>query len=201
MQGGQQIVFVVECCQNCKDCCWHTRHDEAKYQEFFKKVAGAIIDRIPNAMVMKNQIPKDYLNFDLYNNLIQNDDEGCPYFQQVPRTGAFEVSYKGMLVFSKLRGGYWPNCGLIGDKCSMIVQDEAAGRDCTQYLAGNTPIKGGGYVQSTARKREPRSPGKTSSKAANSSFQQAPANFDNSMSNSANEQLKVHENNPPLEDA
>jgi len=43
-------------------------------------MASAIIERIPNAMIMKNQIPKHYLNYDLYNNLIQNDDESCPYF-------------------------------------------------------------------------------------------------------------------------
>jgi hypothetical protein len=39
-----------------------------------------VIDRIPNAMVMKNQIPKAYLPFDLYNNLIPNENEDTPYF-------------------------------------------------------------------------------------------------------------------------
>jgi hypothetical protein len=125
-------------------------------------VAAAIIDRIPNAMVMKNQIPKSYLNYDLYNNLIQNDDESCPYFQQVPRIGAFEISYKGMLVFSKLRGGYWPNIDLVSYKCEGIVREEAAGRDCTMYLAGNTPIEGGGFVASSKKPRNGTSPGRKS---------------------------------------
>jgi len=97
-------------------------------------------------MIMKNQIPKSYLNFDLYNNLIQNDDETCPYYQQVPRIWAFEVSYKGMLIFSKLKGGYWPNTELVADKCAGMVREESQGGDCTMFLAGNTPIKGGGYV-------------------------------------------------------
>jgi len=66
----------------------------------------------------------------------------------VPRTGAFEVSYKGMLVFSKLKGGYWPNCDLVADKCMMVVQDEMQGKDCSQYLAGSTPMKEGGYGNS-----------------------------------------------------
>jgi predicted small metal-binding protein len=53
--SNQEIVFVVESCQNCgAGCGWHTRHDEAKYTEFFKRIAAAIIDRIPNAMIMKN---------------------------------------------------------------------------------------------------------------------------------------------------
>lgn len=51
---NSDIIFVVESCQNCKEHHWNTRHDEAKYQEFFKKVASAIIEKIPNAMVMKN---------------------------------------------------------------------------------------------------------------------------------------------------
>jgi len=67
------IVFVVESCMNCKDHHWNTRHDEAKYQEYFQKLANAIIEKIPNALVMKNKIPKQYLPFDLYNNLIPND--------------------------------------------------------------------------------------------------------------------------------
>lgn len=53
-----------------------------------------------------------------------------------------------MLVFSKLKGGYWPNCDLVADKCMMIVQDEMQGKDCSQYLAGSTPMKDGGYANS-----------------------------------------------------
>ena len=79
--SNNEIVFVVESCQNCGvGCGWHTRHDEAKYTEFFKRIAAAIIDRIPNAMIMKNQIPKAYLPFDLYNNLVPNEDDGVPYY-------------------------------------------------------------------------------------------------------------------------
>lgn len=61
------------------------------------------------------------------------------------------MSYKGMLIFSKLKGGYWPNCELVADKCMMVVQDDMEGKDCQQYLAGNTPMKEGGYT-ATAKK-------------------------------------------------
>ena len=30
---------------------------------------------------MKNQIPKNYLHYDIYNNLVQNTDENTPYYQ------------------------------------------------------------------------------------------------------------------------
>lgn len=144
-QSNDDIVFVVETCQNCKEHDWNNRLDEAKYNDYFKKVAAAIIDRIPNAMIMKNQIPQSYLHFDLYNNLVPNDDESTPYFQQIPRIYAFEVSYKGMLIFSKIKGRYWPNIQLVADKCLMVVEAERKGLDCSQYLAGNTPMKAGGY--------------------------------------------------------
>ena len=44
-------------------------------------VSGAIAERIPNSITMKNQIPKSYLHYDLYCNLIPNEDENAPYFQ------------------------------------------------------------------------------------------------------------------------
>jgi hypothetical protein len=95
-------VFCIECCQDTATCGFHTRIDVAKYAEYFNRVSGAIAERIPNSITMKNQIPKSYLHYDLYCNLIPNEDENAPYFQQVPRTWAFEVSYKGMLIFSKI---------------------------------------------------------------------------------------------------
>lgn len=60
-------------------------------------MADAIVRSVPNAIVMKNMIPKAYLDFDLYCNLIPDNDPNLTYFQQVPRTGAFEVSYKGLV--------------------------------------------------------------------------------------------------------
>jgi hypothetical protein len=42
-------------------------------------------------------IPKSYLPYDIYCNLIPNEDDDMQIYEQVPRTGAFEVSYKGMV--------------------------------------------------------------------------------------------------------
>lgn len=115
---ASELVFVVETCQNCKSHVWNTRHDENKYLEYFNKVSSAIVQRIPNATVVRNQIPRAYLPYDIYCNLIPNSDPNLPFFQQVPRTGAFEVSYKGLLIFSKLLGGYWPNMEVVSGKCA-----------------------------------------------------------------------------------
>jgi len=72
--GSDENVFVIEVCQNCKDHHWNTRHDQAKYQEYFNRVSSAIVELIPNAITMRNQIPKSYLHYDLYCNLIPNED-------------------------------------------------------------------------------------------------------------------------------
>ena len=58
-----------------------------------------------------------------------------------------------MLVFSKLKGGYWPNCDLVAEKCMLVFQEEAQGKDCSQYLAGNSPMKAGGYGMSATAKK------------------------------------------------
>jgi hypothetical protein len=62
---------------------------------------------------------------------VPNEEEDTPYFQQVPRTGSFEVSYKGYLIFSKQKAGYWPNCELVAEKCLMTYMDDNAGKDCS----------------------------------------------------------------------
>ena len=60
-----------------------------------------------------------------------------------------------MLVFSKLKGGYWPNCDLVAEKCKLVYSDERAGRDCAQYLAGYSPSKDGGFDTSSVRRTGP----------------------------------------------
>ena len=71
----------------------------------------------------------------------------------MPRTGAFEVSFKGILIFSKLNGSYWPDVELVAEKVEAVVVADAKGKDVTAYLAGNTTMKGGGF-QSSARKND-----------------------------------------------
>ena len=65
-----EIVFVVEMHRNSKNSDWHTRHDEANYHMWFVKLSQAILERLPQAIIMKNMIPKSYIDYDIYNNLI-----------------------------------------------------------------------------------------------------------------------------------
>ncbi len=139
-----QTIFVVETCQNCNEHGWNTRHDENKYADFFKRMAAAIIARLPDAVVMKNQIPKHYLDFEIYNNLIPNEDPSTPFYQQVPRLGALEVSFKGMLIFSKIKGSYWPTSDVVADKCPQAARQSGQGKRSDHSLDGVGRNKAGG---------------------------------------------------------
>jgi|APSaa5957512535_1039671.scaffolds.fasta_scaffold49461_1 hypothetical protein len=70
----------------------------------------------------------------------------------VPRTGAFEICYKGYTIFSKLKGKYWPNCELVAEKAEIVMNCDSMGADVSPYLAGFTPLKGGGFGPSAKKK-------------------------------------------------
>ena len=82
-----------------------------------------------------NQVPKDESNCDLYFNLVANNDKDNKFFEQLPRVGAFEVSYKGQFIFSKFLVSKWPNLNLIAGRCEKIVEAMQRGVDHTPYLA------------------------------------------------------------------
>jgi hypothetical protein len=60
-------------------------------------VKEKLIEKIPGCTAVRNKIPKNHVNYELYCNLVPNEDDREPFFDQVPRTGSFEVSYKGMV--------------------------------------------------------------------------------------------------------
>ena len=65
----------------------------------FCKVAQAIQAMVPGATVLKNSVPKEWAMADIYCQLIPNQDDNNPYYDVMPRIGAFEVSYKGVVSF------------------------------------------------------------------------------------------------------
>jgi hypothetical protein len=64
-------------------------------------VAAKIKEIVPEAIVVINRAPKEWVDFEIYCQLIPNEDEKDPYYGIVPRTGAFEVSFKGVVSFLK----------------------------------------------------------------------------------------------------
>ena len=45
----------------------------------------------------------------------------------IPRIGAFEISHKGVLVFSKLLMGVWPDIPGVAEKLSKMLADSNNG--------------------------------------------------------------------------
>ena len=83
-------IFVIETCENCKSHQWNTRHDETKYIGFFDNckspphsnnyiVSSAIAERIPGAICMRNKIPVEYVDYELYCNLVPGNADAAFY--------------------------------------------------------------------------------------------------------------------------
>lgn len=54
-----------------------------------------ILEYIPEAKIVLNMVPKEWVDYEIYCQLVPNEDDNDPYYQMIPRTGAFEVSFKG----------------------------------------------------------------------------------------------------------
>jgi len=67
---NEKIVIDVEVCKDCRKHQWNTHHKEEKYDEAFNTLKRYINDTFPEVEVRRN------------------------YRKDIPRTGAFEVTYK-----------------------------------------------------------------------------------------------------------
>ena len=59
-------IFVIEHCVDCRTHQWNTRHDEGKYVQFADSLGSAIKAEIPDATVLFNQVPKEWVDKDIY---------------------------------------------------------------------------------------------------------------------------------------
>lgn len=71
--------------------------------------------------------------YDLYCNLGYNSDPNVKVYEQVPRVGAFEVSFKGHLIFSKLYCAQWPSAMIMGEKAEGIYHADMNGEDVSPF--------------------------------------------------------------------
>ena len=87
-----------------------------------------------------------------------NNDSSNSLFDQISRVGAFEVSYKGQLIFSKLLSSKWPNINLVSGRCEKIVEAMRRGIDHKAYLANalqgerGVAAQGGNRPQNSKKK-------------------------------------------------
>lgn len=98
-QKSDENEIIVEVCQNCRLHRWCTRHDPKKYNSIYESVAQAITKEFgSNYQVIKNK------------NI------------EKPRIGAFEVTYKQKVVFSKITSGFFPTPSVVVQKLKEIIE-------------------------------------------------------------------------------
>ena len=78
---------------------------------------------------------------DIYVQLIPDEDDSNPYYDVLPRIGAFEVSFNGVLLFSKLLDRMWPHYGALAGKCLKVAEAADKGEDLLQYQTTNNSVR------------------------------------------------------------
>lgn len=66
---------------------------------------------------------------DIYCQLVPNDEASNSCYDMLPRIGAFEVSYKGIILYSKMMSGAWPHFGSVAKFVGQMFKDA---KTCTQ---------------------------------------------------------------------
>lgn len=83
-----------------------------------------------HAVIVKNQIPNAYKKHFLYFPLInQGQPLDTKYIEFKPSVGAFEISYDGNLLWSRLQSGQWPNMKELIDRTKKMIDGIEGGRD------------------------------------------------------------------------
>lgn len=56
----------------------------------------------PGTVVLINEVPKQWVDYEIYCQLIPNTDPNLKTYKILPRIGGFEVSFKGVVSIQKL---------------------------------------------------------------------------------------------------
>lgn len=107
----------IEYCTGCAKHQWCTNHNEAKYLKYFNDCNLAIMRENPSVQVSGNVVPPW-----LAKKYVTDEDQRSFGKQFFPRTGAFEVHFNRLVIFSKLESGFWPHPELLGKRISEIIE-------------------------------------------------------------------------------
>lgn len=93
----------------------------------FNQVAAAIKEEIPNANCIMNKVPKAWFEKEIYCQLIPNEDDNNPYYDILPRIGAFEVSTVennvDILFYSKQMSTMWPHAPALAKRIGEAMSE------------------------------------------------------------------------------
>lgn len=107
MEPSESDFISIEVCQNCRLHKFCTRHDEKKYEKFFADFSILIKNNFPSMTIIKNQ----------------NND--------APQLGAFEITFRSELIFSKIKTGKFPDLNFIIAKIKSIQEGNGNLEDST----------------------------------------------------------------------
>jgi selT/selW/selH-like putative selenoprotein len=100
METLESDYISIEICQNCRLHRFCTRHDEKKYEKYFSDLSLLIQNNFPSLSIFKNKE-------------IEN-----------PRLGAFEITFRNELIFSKIKSGMFPDLQTIIKKIKAMIEGD-----------------------------------------------------------------------------
>lgn len=131
---------MIEHCTNCASHNVHTRHNEQKYLSMAQQLRSCLSEASgQNVQALYNEVPKVWAEYEAYCQLIPDNDSERPCYAMIPRIGAFEVSYRGIIVYSKLLSTEWPHVPSLAKNIANIFADSA--KMSHQELAKKYQIK------------------------------------------------------------
>ena len=63
-------------------------------------MAAKIQEVTPGTVVLINEVPKPWVDYEIYCQLIPNSDPNMHTYKILPRIGSFEVSFKGTVRYN-----------------------------------------------------------------------------------------------------
>ena len=132
--------FCFEIQQSWSTYDFHTRVDQSKYSQFEQMMVTKLTQMLKEAGfddrfgILVNQVPQEIFD-------VQSSGDGSKtYVMDVdPRLWSFECQIQGVLLFSKLQSGLWPNCTSVANKCLRVAQDLWDGKNITHYVTKVRP--------------------------------------------------------------
>lgn len=111
----------IEFCVKCEQHQWCTQHNSAKYLNYFNQCKAELQRFRAGLRVLANEIPPKLAK--IYHLRPEGEVKVVPGKLAFPRLGAFEVYYRGNVLFSKLESGLWPRPDLLCESLEKLQEE------------------------------------------------------------------------------
>eukprot|EP00359_Climacostomum_virens_P002697 CAMPEP_0204904116 /NCGR_PEP_ID=MMETSP1397-20131031/4671_1 /ASSEMBLY_ACC=CAM_ASM_000891 /TAXON_ID=49980 /ORGANISM="Climacostomum Climacostomum virens, Strain Stock W-24" /LENGTH=561 /DNA_ID=CAMNT_0052072853 /DNA_START=65 /DNA_END=1750 /DNA_ORIENTATION=+ len=101
-------------------------HQEEKYVRYFERVRDLLTEKCPELQVVQNEVPESMQSQFYIESTTGASNERHIGKTKFPRTGAFEIMFRGEYIFSKLTDGIWPHPDLVTTRVRDILDGNAS---------------------------------------------------------------------------